>query len=107
MRNNIEGYRQRYEQESADGQLSLTDRQVEVLRLAVDGLGNKEIGEELGIAIATVKVNMVEIFKAAAKADSTDHSNFWRVVKLAIQSGLIESPKADALVSRSKSDQRE
>lgn len=42
----------------------LTERQIEVLRLIVRGLSNKEIGRELGLSEKTVKVHITNIFKA-------------------------------------------
>jgi DNA-binding NarL/FixJ family response regulator len=41
----------------------LTDRQVDVLRYLKDGLSNKEISANLGIAEKTVKVHIAAIFK--------------------------------------------
>ena len=58
--------------------VSLTSRQIDVLRLLCEGRSNKEIGRMLGVSQKTVKVHVTAIFKAlnvvnctqaAAKAD--------------------------------------
>jgi DNA-binding NarL/FixJ family response regulator len=54
------------DQEAQEGPRSLaqlTDRQVDVLRYLRDGLTNKEISANLGIAEKTVKVHIAAIFK--------------------------------------------
>jgi DNA-binding NarL/FixJ family response regulator len=48
----------------SDGAAALTDRQLEVLRLVVRGLTNREIGEVLGIGAATVKTHTLAIYAA-------------------------------------------
>lgn len=47
-----------------DGALSLTLRQIEVLRLVCDGRQNKIIASELGLSEKTVKAHVTAIFKA-------------------------------------------
>jgi DNA-binding NarL/FixJ family response regulator len=42
---------------------SLTQRQMQVCRLVVDGLTNKEIGEKLGITVHTVKVHRADVMR--------------------------------------------
>lgn len=58
--------------------VSLTNRQIDVLRLLCEGRSNKEIGRILGVSQKTVKVHVTAIFRAlnvvnrtqaAAKAD--------------------------------------
>ena len=58
--------------------VSLTSRQIDVLRLLCEGRSNKEIGRMLGVSQKTVKVHVTAIFRAlnvvnrtqaAAKAD--------------------------------------
>ena len=58
--------------------VSLTGRQIDVLRLLCEGRSNKEIARMLGVSQKTVKVHVTAIFKAlnvvnrtqaAAKAD--------------------------------------
>ena len=51
-------------QTAADPSRNLTERQLEVLRLIVEGKSNKEIARSLHVAHATVKVHLVAIFRA-------------------------------------------
>lgn len=44
--------------------VSLTGRQIDVLRLLCEGRSNKEIGRALGVSQKTVKVHVTAIFKA-------------------------------------------
>ena len=48
----------------ADPVFNLTERQLEVLRLIVEGKSNKEIARSLHLAQATVKVHLTAIFRA-------------------------------------------
>ncbi len=54
----------------------LTDRQVDVLRYLRDGLSNKEIGANLGIAEKTVKVHIAAIFRALNVVNRTQAAKF-------------------------------
>jgi DNA-binding NarL/FixJ family response regulator len=49
----------------------LSDRELQVLRLAARGLANKQIGRELGIAERTVKVHLGSVFRRIGVADRT------------------------------------
>ncbi|MEO9239006.1 MAG: response regulator transcription factor [Jatrophihabitantaceae bacterium] len=49
----------------------LSQREVEVLKLASQGLANKQIGRSLGIAERTVKVHLGNIFRRIGVADRT------------------------------------
>jgi two-component system, NarL family, nitrate/nitrite response regulator NarL len=63
----------------ADGQRSLaqlTERQVDVLRQLRDGLSNKEISANLGIAEKTVKVHIAAIFKTLNVVNRTQAAKF-------------------------------
>jgi DNA-binding NarL/FixJ family response regulator len=51
------------------GQLS--EREIQVLRLAAQGLANKQIGRSLGIAERTVKVHLGNVFRRIGVADRT------------------------------------
>lgn len=50
---------------------ALTERQLEVLRLLVEGKSNKEIARKLHVAHATVKVHLAAIFRALAVENRT------------------------------------
>lgn len=54
----------------------LTDRQVEVLRHLRDGLTNREISANLGIAEKTVKVHIAAIFKTLNVVNRTQAAKF-------------------------------
>ena len=43
-------------------QLSLTDRETEVLALVADGLTNRAVARKLGISEATVKTHLAHIY---------------------------------------------
>jgi DNA-binding NarL/FixJ family response regulator len=50
---------------------ALSGRELEVLRLAADGLANKQIARRLGISESTVKVHLGNVFKRIGVADRT------------------------------------
>lgn len=50
---------------------ALTERQLEVLRLIVEGKSNKEIARTLHLAHATVKVHLAAVFRALAVENRT------------------------------------
>jgi DNA-binding NarL/FixJ family response regulator len=50
---------------------SLSGRELEVLRLAADGLANKQIARRLGISESTVKVHLGNVFKRIGVTDRT------------------------------------
>jgi DNA-binding NarL/FixJ family response regulator len=54
----------------------LTDRQLDVLRYLKDGLSNKEISANLGIAEKTVKVHIAAIFKTLNVVNRTQAARF-------------------------------
>ena len=56
----------------------LTDRQVDVLRYLRDGLSNKEISANLGIAEKTVKVHIAAIFKTLNVVNRTQAAKVLR-----------------------------
>jgi DNA-binding NarL/FixJ family response regulator len=69
------------DQEVRDGPRSLaqlTDRQVDVLRYLRDGLTNKEISANLGIAEKTVKVHIAAIFKTLNVVNRTQAAKVLR-----------------------------
>jgi DNA-binding NarL/FixJ family response regulator len=56
---------------SADPAAQLSDRERQVLRLASQGLANKQIARSLGIAERTVKVHLGNVFRRIGVADRT------------------------------------
>ena len=63
--------------------VSLTSRQIDVLRLLCQGRSNKEIGRTLGVSQKTVKVHVTAIFKALNVANRT------QAAAMADKAGLI------------------
>ena len=49
----------------------LTPRELDVLRLIADGIGNAEIGERLHIGLGTVKGHIRDILEKLSAADRT------------------------------------
>jgi DNA-binding NarL/FixJ family response regulator len=64
-------------------QVTLTPREVEVLEFVAKGLGNKEIGVQLGTAAGTVKMHLQNILCKLGASDRT------HAVTLAIRRGII------------------
>jgi DNA-binding NarL/FixJ family response regulator len=56
---------------SADPSEQLSDRERQVLRLASQGMANKQIARSLGIAERTVKVHLGNVFRRIGVADRT------------------------------------
>ena len=56
---------------STDGTPQLTPREVEVLRLVVKGLANKQIARRLGISERTVKAHLTSTFQRIGVSDRT------------------------------------
>lgn len=54
-----------------EGETNLSPRELEVLRLIADGLGNKEIAERLEISLSTVKTHVQEILERLRVSDRT------------------------------------
>jgi DNA-binding NarL/FixJ family response regulator len=57
--------------EGRDPAGQLSDRELQVLRLAGKGLANKQIARSLGIAEQTVKIHLGNVFKRIGVADRT------------------------------------
>ncbi len=55
----------------SDPAAGLSDREIEVLRLASKGMANKQIARALGIAERTVKVHLGNVFRRIGVADRT------------------------------------
>ncbi len=73
-----------------DGQVPLSEREVQVLRLVAHGDSNPEIAEKLSISINTVKAHLRSIL------DKLQLENRTQVATYAIQSGLAASSPAAA-----------
>ena len=56
---------------SPDATSPLSPRELEVLRLIADGLGNKEIADKLEISLSTVKTHVQEILERLSASDRT------------------------------------
>ena len=54
------------------GPRSLTGRQLDVLRLLVQGRANKEIGRELGLSEKTVKAHVTAVFRRLEVVNRTE-----------------------------------
>jgi DNA-binding NarL/FixJ family response regulator len=49
-----------------------SERELEVLRLAANGMGNKEIAAELALSVATVKAHLVNVFNKMGVGSRTE-----------------------------------
>jgi DNA-binding NarL/FixJ family response regulator len=63
--------------------VTLTKREIEVLELAAQGLGNKEIGDQLGTTAGTAKMHLQNVFSKLGAADRT------HALALAVRRGII------------------
>ena len=61
----------------------LSPRELEVLRLIADGLGNKEIADRLEISLSTVKTHIEDILKRLKVSDRT------QAAVIAVRQGLL------------------
>jgi DNA-binding NarL/FixJ family response regulator len=64
-------------------EVALTPREAEVLLWVARGLGNKEIGQQIGTAAGTVKAHVENIL---GKLDAKDRTH---AVAIAVQRGII------------------
>jgi two-component system, NarL family, response regulator LiaR len=62
----------------------LTERELEILRLAARGMGNKEIAKQLALSVPTVKAHLVNIFNKMAVGSRTE------AVLHAVRKGWVE-----------------
>jgi DNA-binding NarL/FixJ family response regulator len=68
---------------------SLTQREIELLQLIVDGLSNKAIAEKLSLSENTVKYHLKNILQKLGVQNRTEAATH------AIRDGLIKSPHAN------------
>ena len=66
-----------------DGEVPLTNRELQVLRHVALGLSNREIGQSLGISVETVKEHVQNILR---KIDATDRT---QAAVWAVRKGLV------------------
>lgn len=78
------GYIRRLKSDEQSGNELLSKREIEILRLSAEGLGNKEISEKLFISIRTVESHKNHIMQKLDLKSTVD------MVKYAIKSGLID-----------------
>ena len=62
----------------------LTPREIQILRRIADGRNNREIAEELGITLGTIKNQVASAFRKLGARDRT------QAVVLAIRAGVIQ-----------------
>ncbi len=88
----VKNFAQRHPQAAPEGE-SLTDREIEVLRMVARGASNPEIAQALCITVNTVKVHLRNIL------DKLQLHNRTQAATYAVQSGLIpaEPPSAASL----------
>lgn len=60
---------------TAPSDVRLTERQIDVLRVTVKGLTNKEIARELGLSVSTVKVHLNAIMRVLNVRNRTELAN--------------------------------
>lgn len=70
------------------GEEQLTERELEVLRLAAQGMGNKEIAKQLSLSVPTVKAHLVNVFNKMGVGSRTE------AVLQAVRKGWVELDKA-------------
>jgi DNA-binding CsgD family transcriptional regulator len=68
-----------------DGDLQLTPRELEVLRLLAEGASNKMIGQQLGISVHTAKFHvgsLIDKLDAIGRTDAVAHAARLGVINL-------------------------
>jgi DNA-binding NarL/FixJ family response regulator len=76
------------EDNKVKGKENLTDREIEVLRLAATGMSNKEIAEKLSVTVRTVKAHISNVFAKMDVASRTE------AILKAMREGWLELDKA-------------
>lgn len=70
----------------ADMGTRITPRELEVLRLVVDGLGNERIGTQLGITTRTVEAHLTRLFERSGAQSRTE------LATRAVREGWLDLP---------------
>lgn len=68
-----------------EGEVNLTDRQTQVLRLLSEGAPNKTIANELGLALPTVKIHVAAVLRQLSARNRTE------AVQTAMRLGILET----------------
>ena len=76
------------EENKPKGKEALTDREIEVLKLAATGMSNKEIAEKLSVTVRTVKAHISNVFAKMDVASRTE------AILQAVREGWLELDKA-------------
>jgi len=76
------------ENNKVKGKENLTDREIEVLKLAASGMSNKEIAEKLSVTVRTVKAHISNVFAKMDVASRTE------AILKAMREGWLELDKA-------------
>jgi DNA-binding NarL/FixJ family response regulator len=76
------------EDNKVKGKENLTDREIEVLRLAATGMSNKEIAERLSVTVRTVKAHISNVFAKMDVASRTE------AILKAMREGWLELDRA-------------
>ncbi len=80
------------EDNKAKGRENLTEREIEVLKLAATGMSNKEIAEKLSVTVRTVKAHISNVFAKMDVASRTE------AILKAMREGWLELDKAPTKV---------
>lgn len=80
----VERFTQMAQRQTGDGEETLTERELEVLRLMAQGARNKEIAHDLSITERTAKAHVSSILGKLAASDRTE------AVTIALRKGLIK-----------------
>lgn len=75
------------------GKENLTDREIEVLRLAATGMSNKEIAEKLSVTVRTVKAHISNVFAKMDVASRTE------AILKAVREGWLELEKTPTVIN--------
>lgn len=78
----------------------LSDRQLDVLELALEGLTNQQIGDRLFLSIDTVKTHFRRTYAELRDADGRAAAGALHAVAIALRQGLLEFDEQTRRISR-------